>query len=145
MEELVAPDELPPAAAYTTELVPSEPDPDAGAEPLDEPDDPAEPPDEPDAAVLPLVDDPAVLDELPAEATSLPELLPLAAGSAAEDDPPVEPELGPPTTASSPPPEPSLPTRTGIAISVGLRPGAARAVRISAGSVQRHQSARCPA
>ncbi len=103
-----------------------------------EPDDPDEPPaapdvsdwlsDEPDAAVLALVDDGVVLDELAAEATSVPELLPLAAESAAEDDPLVEVELAPPTTvsSSSPPLEPSLPT-VGMLMSVGLRPGGRQA------------------
>jgi hypothetical protein len=124
VEELVAPDELPPAPAYTTELVPFALDPD---EPPDDPDNPDEAPEEPDAAVLALVDDAAALDEFPAEATSVPEPFSLAAGWPAEDEPPVEPKPGPPTIASSPPPppDPSLPI-VGIVMSVGLRPAAAQ-------------------
>ena len=97
--------------------------------------------------MLAFVDAATVLAEFPADATSVPEPFSPAAGWAAEDEPAVEPEPGPPTIASSSPPpsDPSLPTRTEIVMSVGLRPATAKAVENAAGSGGRPRSRRYPA
>ena len=87
--------------------------------------------------MLAFVDAATVLAEFPADATSVPEPFSPAAGWAAEDEPAVEPEPGPPTIASSSPPpspDPSLPTGTGIVMSVGLHSEAAGPARKAAGS-----------